>query len=223
MLADPWALASDPLLIEHRLHALERLRVDQRFMASIKGLLVLGASPVDDLADVVAIAQQALHDGRSERLGHSFGGRPGAQTETFQLSGKLRDGVFARRVQLERDRDERPTLGVHDDDGDPPTVRQFIDAVEVAERCRAVSAADAGLLTQPALDTLAGLHRLELVLSGDHALVQKCGGGVITDHRLGDGDELGSRLTHQLPCLPVVALVARPPRQATDDHVVHMG
>src|ERR1035438_561778 len=56
VLADAGALARDALLVQQCLHALERLRVDQRIVPSVVNLLVFGAAPVDDLADVVGIA-----------------------------------------------------------------------------------------------------------------------------------------------------------------------
>ncbi|HSZ05446.1 MAG TPA: hypothetical protein VK778_09630 [Solirubrobacteraceae bacterium] len=53
-------LAGKALFIESGLHDLERLRVDQRLVATLKDLLVRCASLVDDQAQVVAVPQDAL-------------------------------------------------------------------------------------------------------------------------------------------------------------------
>ncbi|HXM86801.1 MAG TPA: hypothetical protein VN889_04115 [Solirubrobacteraceae bacterium] len=223
VLAHSRPLSGNSLLVKQDLHAVKGVLVDQRFMAALEDLFVRGAALVDELADVVRVAQQPLHGGGAERTGRAGGGRSGAQAQVVQLASKLGDRVFAAGVELEGCRNERAALRVKTDDGNSSAVRQFIDAVEVAETSRAVGAADAGLLLETALDALAGLHRLELVLSGDHALVEEGGGAVVADHRLGDGDQLGPGVAHQLAGLPVVALVARPARQAPDDDVLDAG
>ncbi|HTD09629.1 MAG TPA: hypothetical protein VK680_12125 [Solirubrobacteraceae bacterium] len=219
VLADPWALSSDPLGIQQALHLLEGVRVNQRLVPTLECLLVLGAPPVDDYARVVGIAEQALDYGRAELLRHPFGGWARAQTQAIQLVSEFGDRVFARGIELEGEGDEPSAIWVDGHDGDPSSVRKLVNAVEVAERRRTVGAANARLLVQASFDVLAGLHRLELVLSSDHALVQERGGAVVANHRLRNGDQLGSCLPHQLAGLPVVALVACPPAQAPDDHV----
>ncbi|HEV2973698.1 MAG TPA: hypothetical protein VGX69_01720 [Solirubrobacteraceae bacterium] len=123
MLTDPRALTGNALLVQQHLHALERLRVDQRLMASLEDLLVFGAALVDNLADVVAVAEQTLDNAGAELLGNTLSSRAGTQSQPFQLGGKLGDRVFAAGVELESQGHEVSPFRVDRHDGDAPPVR----------------------------------------------------------------------------------------------------
>ncbi|MGD0197225.1 MAG: hypothetical protein ABSC56_04880 [Solirubrobacteraceae bacterium] len=61
------SLTGKALLVESHLHALERLPVDQRLMPSIEDFLVRRPRLVDDVAAVVAIAEQSVEHRRAQR------------------------------------------------------------------------------------------------------------------------------------------------------------
>ncbi|HEX3910191.1 MAG TPA: hypothetical protein VHW67_05760 [Solirubrobacteraceae bacterium] len=186
VLTDAGALPGDPLFVKQRLHALEGLGVNQRLVPPVESLFVVGAFAVDELADVVGVTQQALDNGGAELLGGALGGRTGAQPQALQLGGKLRNGVFTAGIELESQRDERATFRVDGCHRDMAAVGQYFDAVDVAQASRAVGAARLGLSVEAALDAPAGLHRLVLVVEGEHALHVEGLRRVVTDHRLGD-------------------------------------
>ena len=154
VLANSRALASDPLLIEQRLHALERVRVDQGSWRPSK-VCSSGAAPVDDLAGVVRVAEQALHDGLCRvawapvwRSAGSAGRAGLARRQAGRWS--IRHWRTARNAKVM----SGPRSGSMVTMATRRPSASFIDAVEVAEAEPAVGAADAGLLLEAAFDVL---------------------------------------------------------------------
>ncbi|HEY2767166.1 MAG TPA: hypothetical protein VGI76_02850 [Solirubrobacteraceae bacterium] len=217
------ALLGNTLLAEQALHAVEGLLVDQCLVAAGEGLFLGRAALVDDPAGVVSVAQDALEAGVVDLLRRAADTRPGAQPEPVQLAHQFGDGVFAGGVELEGQGQVVLALRVGDGYRDAAAIGQLVYIVEVAEARPAVGASVLGLLVDAAADVLAGLHRLVLVLGGDDGLGEESGGAVVADHRLADADQLRARLVHQVAGHPVVLLVACPPAEAPDDHVVHAG
>ncbi|MFZ1155556.1 MAG: hypothetical protein WAN93_11685 [Solirubrobacteraceae bacterium] len=83
VLANPRALPGNPLLIKQRLHLVKGRLVDERFMATLKRLFILGTSPIDNLPDVVGVAEQALYDSGAQFLGYPLGGWSGTQAQVL--------------------------------------------------------------------------------------------------------------------------------------------
>ena len=73
-------LAGRALLIEQGLDGVKGVLVNQRLVSSVEHLFIRRAALIDDLADVVAVAQHVLEHGGSELGGWPAGA--GARTNT---------------------------------------------------------------------------------------------------------------------------------------------
>lgn len=211
------------LLVQERLHLVEQLLADERFMPSAENLLVRLAFVEDAPPGIERIAQEPLQRRSAQRTFRSALGRTRRQAEPRQLFGELRDGVLARAVELKRQRHEVMPLRIGGDDRDAAAIRQMLHVVDVAERNGAADTAVHGLLPKTALDALAGQHGLVLVVRDDHALVEEAGRGVLAGNRLADRDEPKAGLVDLGAGLPVVDRVARPAVERPHDDVVNAG
>nr|WP_310412864.1 hypothetical protein [Catenuloplanes niger] len=201
---------------EHLLHPLERLGIDQRFVAPAVLLPSVG-----DIAEVVAVAEQVAD--RVDRDGCAGGvaaGRLRPEARVGQGVDERVESVGAGRVQLERHPDQRAALGVDRDRPDLAALERLTD-VEVADRRPTDRATFDDLLAHLVRDVRAGRPGLVLVDRVED------GGDQVTDRRvLGvvhDRDQNGPGGTE----IPLgdrgVDAVPVQPGSGVDDHVVDAG
>nr|WP_310372504.1 hypothetical protein [Catenuloplanes atrovinosus] len=158
---------------EHLLDPLERLGIDERFVAPAVLLPSVG-----DVAEVVAIAEQvADRVDRDGRAGGVAAGRLRPETRVGEGLDERVESVGAGRVQLECHPDQRAALRVNGDRAHLATLEHLAD-VEVADWCPPDRAAFDDLLTHLVRDICPGRPRLILVDRVED------GGDQVTDRRV---------------------------------------
>ncbi|MEX2447502.1 MAG: hypothetical protein WD404_02020 [Solirubrobacterales bacterium] len=205
------ALAGHRMGIEHALHLIEGLLVDQRFVAT----LVLHPGVGDD-PDVVLGAQQPRDLAARERLGRMLAGRPGAQAAPFERRLHRVEGVGAGGERGERPADVRSPVGVDFHGADLAAVDHLAD-VEVADPHVSRRAADFGLAVQALLDLGREVQRVVLGDGGEDAVSQATRGRPVD--ALGSRHQLRARLHDLEQHVGVVAAIAREAVDFVDDDV----
>lgn len=134
------ALTGVPVGNEHGLDLVEQLLADERLMAALVDMALVG-----DVPGVVRAAQQFVHTRERQRLWPEAPCRPRAQTTGLQQHGDVRQAVEPGGVGLECPYDDWAALGVDGDRAYLAAVWQRLADVQVADRCEAGCAANLDL------------------------------------------------------------------------------
>nr|WP_257007826.1 hypothetical protein [Brachybacterium alimentarium] len=177
-------VAGDVVLLEDRLHLLERLRSHQRFVGAGVGDL----AERDD-ALVVGVREDFMQPRGRDRLCGERRRGPGDKAPGLQLPGELGQGPVAGGVGGEREPDQVGPVGVELHVAHLVPVRISEADVEVADGRLVRGAADGGLLHETLGDLLGEVQAVEL-RDGGHDAVHEHPGGRLIDvlHHRDQGD-----------------------------------
>nr|WP_245810339.1 hypothetical protein [Brachybacterium massiliense] len=167
-------VADDVVLLEDRLHLLERLRRHERIVRAGVGDVAEG-----DNALVVGVGEDLVQRGRGDRLRRERRRRPRGEAAGLQLPGEPRQRPVPGGVSGEREPDQLGPVGIEPHLADFAPVRIHCADVEVADGRLVRGAADRRFLHEPLGDLLGEVQGVELGDGGHDAVHEHAGRGLV--------------------------------------------